>query len=134
MSVGYSKNFQRNARALKRPLFTVDFDSRHLKDDPYHRTIQGVIDPRHESFLRDLMRMLSGAGGPPLCTERDLDTQPYSVDEARVAAYLSSLFDGKIGAGDDPIGFLIASHSLLAQEAKRQAGFAAQNGVEESHV
>ena len=42
---------------------------------------------------------------------RDLDTQPYTTDEQRVVDYLVKLTG--IGAGDDPIGFLIASHATL---------------------
>lgn len=44
---------------------------------------------------------------------RDLDQQPYSPDEARVAKFF---FDKGIGGGDDPIGFLMASHEYLVKE------------------
>jgi hypothetical protein len=37
---------------------------------------------------------------------------PYSVDERRVCDYLVSLSDA-IGCGEDPIGFLIASHGYI---------------------
>jgi hypothetical protein len=43
---------------------------------------------------------------------RDIVAQPYSPDEARVAKFF---FDEcHIGGGDDPIGFIIASHAVLA--------------------
>lgn len=44
--------------------------------------------------------------------ERDFDTNPYTPGEQRVADYLDDLMEGH-GAGDDPIGFLIASHASL---------------------
>jgi hypothetical protein len=44
---------------------------------------------------------------------RSFDEQPYSPEEARVAKYLVELTD--IGGGEDPVGFLIASHATLSQ-------------------
>ena len=44
---------------------------------------------------------------------RDLDKQPYSPDEARVAQFFSRL---SVDGGDDPIGALIASHAGLAAQ------------------
>lgn len=38
--------------------------------------------------------------------------RPYSADEQRVVAYLAQVMP-EIGAGSDPIGFLIASHRAL---------------------
>lgn len=126
MSVGYRAHYRKTAKELNRPLFTVDFDARHLKgtDDQYQRTIQGVLDPRHEPILRSLMTELFLFAGEsvPLCRERDIEKSPYSADEARVVIHLASLFEGKLGAGDDPIGFLIASHAALVDDSKRRAG------------
>jgi len=45
----------------------------------------------------------------------------YSADERRVALYIARLTDHQIGAGDDPIGCLIALHASL------QAGFKASH-------
>ncbi len=45
---------------------------------------------------------------------RDLDEHPYSEGEAQVAKYLVDLTG--IGGGDDPIGFLIASHRELVRQ------------------
>jgi hypothetical protein len=50
--------------------------------------------------------------------DRDLDTNPYSADEQRVADFL---FEQGTGGGDDPIGFLLASHASLAHERNVQA-------------
>jgi hypothetical protein len=50
-------------------------------------------------------------------SERDFEQNPYSADEQRVCDYLQKLTD-QIGCGDDPIGFLIASHQLLSMEQK----------------
>jgi len=44
---------------------------------------------------------------------RDLDENPYSPDEARIAKFF---FDKGTGGGDDPIGALIASHEYMAVE------------------
>lgn len=41
--------------------------------------------------------------------------KPYSPDEQRVCDYIAVVSNGQIGAGDDPIGFLIASHRYLSQ-------------------
>lgn len=41
-------------------------------------------------------------------------TSTYTPDQARVAEYIVKLTG--VGGGDDPIGFLIASHSALSQE------------------
>jgi len=48
---------------------------------------------------------------------RNMETNPYSPDEARVAKFLVELFDGD--AGDDPIGFLMASYSYLSHERQQ---------------
>lgn len=48
---------------------------------------------------------------------RDLEKNPYSPDEERVVQWMDRL---GIGGGDDPIGFLLASHDLLARQ-KRDA-------------
>jgi len=48
---------------------------------------------------------------------RDFTTRPYSLDEQRVVAYLKEIMP-EIGAGDDPIGFLLASHATLADRAR----------------
>lgn len=50
-------------------------------------------------------------------TERNLETNPYTPDEERVCAYLEEIAPD-IGCGDDPIGFLIASHACLVAERK----------------
>lgn len=45
--------------------------------------------------------------------ERNLDTNPYSEDELRVVQFLA---DRGCGAGDDPIGFLLASYAYLIEQ------------------
>lgn len=50
--------------------------------------------------------------------ERDFDKKPYSPEEQRAAEYLCQLTGGTVGAGDDPIGFLIASHSYTMREKR----------------
>jgi hypothetical protein len=46
-------------------------------------------------------------------SERDIEKNPYSQDEARVAKFF---FDLGVGGGDDPIGYIISSHRALAAE------------------
>jgi hypothetical protein len=46
---------------------------------------------------------------------RDIEKEPYSKDEARVAKFL---FDLGAGGGDDPIEFILASHAFMAEERK----------------
>lgn len=48
--------------------------------------------------------------------ERDFEAVPYTDDEAKVAKYLAELTG--IGAGDDPIAFIIASHALSREEIR----------------
>lgn len=50
---------------------------------------------------------------------RDMDEWPYSYDERRVATYLNNLCPD-IGSGDDPIGFIVASHAALVQRAREK--------------
>lgn len=45
--------------------------------------------------------------------DRDFDANPYSPDERRVAEFL---FEAGAGGGDDPIGFILASHRLMADQ------------------
>lgn len=55
---------------------------------------------------------------PIACSEtRDMEKNPYTPDEARVAKYLMDLTG--IGGGDDPIGFLLASHRILVDRGQR---------------
>jgi len=48
-----------------------------------------------------------------LVAERDLNKNPYSKDEARVVDFLC---EAGVGGGDDPIGFLLASHACAMHE------------------
>ena len=45
---------------------------------------------------------------------------PYSSEEERVSEYIQEITEGMIGSGEDPIGFLIASHHMLLSIAKTQ--------------
>jgi len=51
---------------------------------------------------------------------RDLEKDPYSPDEERVAKYLVDLTG--LGAGNDPIGFLMLSHFEFVRERQTRAG------------
>jgi hypothetical protein len=42
----------------------------------------------------------------------------YSRDEQRVCDYIQKITKEQIGCGDDPIGFLIASHAYLAAQCQ----------------
>ena len=48
---------------------------------------------------------------------RDFDKEPYTKCEQRVADWLVKKTGA--GGGDDPIGFLIASHEMLATQRNR---------------
>ena len=52
---------------------------------------------------------------------RNSHTVNYSADERRVARYLSRITDDAVGAGDDPIGFLIACHASRVTIRHRRA-------------
>lgn len=47
---------------------------------------------------------------------RDIEKQPYTPDEKRVAEFF---FERGVGGGDDPIGSILASHAYLAEERNR---------------
>lgn len=47
---------------------------------------------------------------------RDLDKNPYSPEEERVAKWLS---EKGLGGGDDPIGFMLTSYEYLKDQSKR---------------
>jgi hypothetical protein len=55
----------------------------------------------------------------PMFEQRDLHRAPYSNEELRVVDYLHMVAPD-IGAGDDPIGFLLASHNWLMRERRGQ--------------
>lgn len=61
---------------------------------------------------------LTAAGGGTMDT-----MPPYTADEQRVCEYLLQMTQNQIGCGDDPIGFLIASHAFSRAEAS--SGYAA---------
>lgn len=46
-----------------------------------------------------------------------MEPKAYSTEEARVAEWLVEQCG--IGGGDDPIGFILASHSLCAEQRNR---------------
>jgi hypothetical protein len=54
---------------------------------------------------------------------RDIESHPYSDDEKRVAKYIVEMTNNTAGAGDDPIGFLIASHAYSRQQIQTQREF-----------
>lgn len=49
---------------------------------------------------------------------RDFANEPYRFDEQRVCDYLTKIAD--VGCGEDPIGFLIASHGALVERVAEQ--------------
>lgn len=42
----------------------------------------------------------------------------YSSDEERVSDYIQEITNNQVGSGNDPIGFLIASHKHFVSECK----------------
>lgn len=46
-------------------------------------------------------------------TDRDLVANPYSLDEQRIVDWLIKRTQGMVGAGNDPIGFVLASYEQI---------------------
>lgn len=44
------------------------------------------------------------------------DKHTYTVEQRRVCDYLIKITHGMVGCGDDPVGFLIASHAALRRQ------------------
>lgn len=44
---------------------------------------------------------------------------PYTQDEQRVADWLVSRLNNQMGAGDDPIGFVLASYEMIHSELQK---------------
>jgi hypothetical protein len=75
--------------------------------------------------------------------DRDIKQNPYDEHEQQVADYLHEITGGNIGGGDDPVGFLIASHNTLrtlnksvraaADDWRERARSADGHGVYSSH-
>jgi hypothetical protein len=53
------------------------------------------------------------SGGTAIGSERDLDQNPYSPDEQRIAEFL---FERGAGGGDDPVGFILSSYAYLVEQ------------------
>lgn len=56
-------------------------------------------------------------------TARDMEARPYSADELRVVEYIRSVTNNNVGAGDDPIGFLLVAHALAVRETMKPGGW-----------
>lgn len=74
----------------------------------------GLIVVRHiDHFLPAPVVAARRSASSNSLGDRDPDMDPYRPDERRVVEYLLEIAPD-IGAGDDPIGFLIASHRVLS--------------------
>jgi hypothetical protein len=69
------------------------------------------IAPRQQSDLLVMGSSLAAKHG---------EARPYSSEEGRVCDYLQRICPG-VGCGDDPIGFLIASHESVCEELREMA-------------
>lgn len=49
-------------------------------------------------------------------SDRDFTTNPYSPDEQRIVDWLLERSRDTVGAGDDPISFVLASYEQICQE------------------
>lgn len=56
----------------------------------------------------------------------DERTTEYSPEEKRVCEYLQRITNNQIGCGDDPIGFLIASHATYLAEVGKHPAYRAE--------
>lgn len=52
----------------------------------------------------------------PKKSPRSIEKLPYTPDEQRVVEWLLKVSNNSIGGGDDPIGFLLASHEMINHE------------------
>src|SRR6185437_6939656 len=81
--------------------------------------------------IKDLDRRVAGAEREPSIKERTRQREshlnaaftpigdaplPYNPDERRVCDYLQEITKGAIGCGADPIGFLVATHRVIAAD------------------
>lgn len=64
-------------------------------------------------------------------TDRDMKTHPYTQEERRGVDYLIKATCNMVGAGPDPIGFLIASHGALVHELKHRDMIAKRGVIHE---
>lgn len=66
-----------------------------------------------EEIIYEREQHLRAAGKPTL-----EEIPPYTEDERRVCDYLQEIIPD-VGCGADPIGFLISSHRMMREIAKR---------------
>jgi hypothetical protein len=87
----------------------------HSVSEGYHAPSWEALDDKSKALLkRILTAALAAADSVVLFSgERDFETHPYDVQEKRAVAYILQMTGNQVGAGDDPIGFLIASHNYL---------------------
>lgn len=52
---------------------------------------------------------------------RNIEENPYTKEEQRVADFIVERSNGAVGGGDDPIGFLLASYALLVAMVDKAA-------------
>lgn len=67
---------------------------------------KGKIDPTSTRDISEAILRELAAG----------DGDIYTPDQRRVCDYLQEITNGQIGCGDDPVGFLIASHASLTEQ------------------
>lgn len=53
--------------------------------------------------------------------KRDFTKEPYTNCEKRIVRYIQEATGGQLGGGDDPVGFLIASHRVLQTWYREQS-------------
>lgn len=53
-----------------------------------------------------------------MTSSRETGIVEYTADQKRVVDYTLKITEDQIGGGDDPVGFLIASHAALRQRVK----------------
>ncbi len=134
----YDKEYTEMALAESRPLFQLSiYDiSRPSKR---RATSQGVlselVEPsiRHARIAQDVLRdpeepradfVERVIARRSKYREDGNEHLPYTDDEERVVQYIMEKTDEQVGAGVDPIGFLIASHRLITaalQDATSQS-------------
>jgi hypothetical protein len=80
------------------------------------RSVRGcTTDAQYADLLVQIEDALRAARDSALKQEGGCpgDGGEYTPDQRRVAEYIAMLTGGAVGGGDDPVGFLIASHATL---------------------
>lgn len=82
-----------------------------------HQALEALIYDQMDNVDPRTMRLLKAAFDLGQRTPVNAsNVEFYSADQQRVADWLIKRMDGQVGAGTDPIGFLMASYELMSDQ------------------